>query len=149
MRSSSREHMLRKGPGPAGSLQYSPPPMEYPRNSYPDPSPPSSFPPPPPAYIRNGELAFFQAPTHRTQLGRARLRKPKDRRSVLGLSSGGGGGSNGDWREGDQGGHGGSAAAAPGRGRAPAPRRPLRRAVAVRVSLPSPSLCYYSMGVGS
>uniref|UniRef100_A0A0A9HU31 Uncharacterized protein n=1 Tax=Arundo donax TaxID=35708 RepID=A0A0A9HU31_ARUDO len=38
-----------KVPNPACSLQYSPPPMEYPRNS--DPSSSS------PAYIRNGQLA--------------------------------------------------------------------------------------------
>ena len=40
------------------------------------------------AYIRNGELALSHSPTPGrivTQLGRARLRKPKDCRSVIGL----------------------------------------------------------------
>lgn len=50
------------------------------------------------------------------------------------VSSGGRRG-NGNWREGGQGWPGGGAAAGPGRGHAAAPRRALRRAVSVRVSL--------------
>ena len=84
MRSCSGEHMPRKVPSPAGSLlQYSPPPMEYPRNSNPNLS--SSFSLPLPLIYAT---ASSPSPTPRravTQLGRARLRKPKDSRSVLGL----------------------------------------------------------------
>jgi hypothetical protein len=82
MRSCSREHMPRKVPSPAASLQYSPPPMEYPRNSNPNLS--SSFLLLPLIYA----TASSPSPTLRriiTQLGRARLRKPEDCRSVLGL----------------------------------------------------------------
>jgi hypothetical protein len=121
--------MPRKVPSPTGSLQYSFPPMEYPRNSARNPAASSS-----PAYIRNGELGLSLAPT---QKRRIRLRKLVAKRKVgaLLLVSRSPGGGNGDWREGYQGRPGGGAASAPGRGSAPAPRGALRRTVAVRVCI--------------
>lgn len=129
--------MPRKVPSPAGSLQYSPPPMEYPRNSNPDPPSSSSSVLLPLIYA----TASSPLPCSDTSYADSRTHAPCTLAQTQGLplcswfpprvAAGG----NGDWRDGDQGWPGGSAAAALGRGHAPPPRRALRRAVSVRVSL--------------
>ena len=141
MRSCSGEHMPRKVPSPAGSLQYSPPPMEYPRNSNPNLS--SSFSLLLPLIYATASSPSPTVPRPDASLRSWAVHACANRRipALFLVSSGAGGGSNGGWREGDQGGPGGGAATAPGRGRAPAPRGALRRAVAVRVSPPLAGLC--------
>jgi hypothetical protein len=80
--------MPRKVPNTTGSLQYSFPPKEYPRNSTPNPAASSS-----PAYIRNGELGLSLAPTQKRRIRLRKLvAKPVGALLLVSRSPGGGNG---------------------------------------------------------
>src|SRR5438477_444488 len=102
-----REHMPREVPDPSDSLQYSPPPR------WNIPAIPTRLLPLPVIYATASSPLSSLLRHERPR--RARLHKrvgvAKQKAAAL-LSIPPGGGGNGDWREGDQGGPGGGAAAA-------------------------------------